>query len=404
MPTGFRDPLGRGKITPSRSDSDGFYALRVFLKPDLDDGNSLGRRHLGTDWNANHDSDELAYASYGGKVAYASKNAGSDRGGVVMLNHTLPDGSKYTTVYMHLEHIPKSILDGTIKSVSRGELLGDSGFVKAGWGLHIHYEVREGHQTGLAGVGFGYHGGAGQGTLIGTGVTSSGIDYGDVRNPNGSVVRYLDPVEFTDKFRTLADSVSARPDLVIQNAQIDDKTVRVGQEVRADWEVKNIGPASADKSVAGVYLSRDDEWNKSTDIRVDSNSTDALAAGAVDKGQSDTFTIPNISSGTWYVLIVADDGKLISESSESNNVWSKKITVRSSSGNLSGDNLATTPDQPTYADLFQPIGQVNGEVASDYAQILEGTFGALPYENKLSMLGLLSVGSDPWLHLSWDLL
>jgi murein DD-endopeptidase MepM/ murein hydrolase activator NlpD len=190
---GFRDPLGDGSITISQKDSDGYYALRLFLKPDTDDGDPLGLRHLGTDWNANNEANEIAYASYGGTIAYKSANAGSDRGGVVMLNHTLPDGSKYTTVYMHLEHIPTDILNGTKKSVIAGEFLGDSGLVKSGWGLHVHYEVREGHQLGLAGLGFGYYGGNTRSTLVKGGELSNGIDFGDIRHADGTVVRYLDP-------------------------------------------------------------------------------------------------------------------------------------------------------------------------------------------------------------------
>lgn len=332
MPAGFRDPLGDGTITVSR-DSDGYYALRVFLKRDLDDGNQTGLRHLGTDWNADRDADEIAYATYGGTVAYASANAGSSRGGVVMLNHTLPDGSKYTTLYMHLEHIPEDILNGTKKSVAAGSFLGDSGFVRADWGLHVHYEVREGHQSGLPGVGFGYYGGSGQGTLVKRGELTNGVDYADILNPDGKTVRYLDPLEFTEKLRTLPDPVVANADLVIQNARIDDITVRVGQEVRADWEVKNVGSATAASSVAGVYLSRDGTWSKATDIRVDFNSTTSLAKGAVDVGEFETFTIPtSVSAGIWYVIVVADEDDVVRESNNSNNVWTQKITVSGDSG------------------------------------------------------------------------
>lgn len=399
MAVGFRDPLGGGKITASRSDSDGFYALRVFLRPDLDDGNTLGRRHLGTDWNANQDANELAYASYGGTVTYASKNAGSDRGGVVMLNHTLPDGSKYTTVYMHLEHIPTNILNGTTKLVARGDFLGDSGFVKTGWGLHIHYEVREGHQAGVAGVGFGYHGGAGQGILVGTGVTSDGVHYGDIRNPNGTVVRYLDPLEFTDEFRSLPDPITARADLIIQNAQINDTTVKVGQEVRVDWEVKNIGNGPAGSSVAGVYLSKDSNWSQSTDIRVDSNSTDALAKGAVDKGESDTFKIPKVSAGTWYILIVADDGTVVSESNELNNVWAKKITVSGSS-----KNHYAPLEPPASNDLFQMADESHGQLIVNHAEAFEGQLERL-YSVRSSFTGdLSSIGLERWLEMPWELL
>jgi len=62
MATGFRDPLGDGTITVEQDAADQVSALRVFMQPDLDNGDTLGERHLGTDWNATRDVDELAYA------------------------------------------------------------------------------------------------------------------------------------------------------------------------------------------------------------------------------------------------------------------------------------------------------------------------------------------------------
>jgi hypothetical protein len=332
MAVGVRDPLGSGKITRSDKDSDGFYALRIFRKPDTDDGNVTGRRHLGIDWNADRDADEKAYATYdNGSVAYVSANAGGDRGGVVMLNHTLPDGTKFTTVYMHIENIPTKILNGIQKTVMRGELLGDSGFVKTGQALHVHYEVREGHQKGLAGVGYGYHDGKpGQGTLQSSGVWK-GIDYADIKNPDGTTVRYYDPIAFTEAFRTVSSGSSgggnsSRADLTVQNAHVDDTSVRVGDKVEVSWEIKNVGAADAAKSVAGVYLSRDATWDNS-DLRVGDDSTTSLGRGKVDNAENDDFVVPKGLSGQWYVLVVADDKRAVTEGSESNNVWSQRITI-----------------------------------------------------------------------------
>ncbi|RYG94934.1 MAG: hypothetical protein EON58_15230, partial [Alphaproteobacteria bacterium] len=205
--SGFRDPLGNGTITANSSDRDGYFANRTFMKVDTDDGDTAGKRHLGVDWNANSDADEIAHAAYGGTVAYASADAGHGRGGVVMLNHTTPDGAKYTTVYMHLEHIPQAILNGTLKSVEVGFVLGDSGFVKKGQGLHVHFEVRAGHQSGQAALGFGYVGGETGAVVEGAGVTN-GVHYADIRLSTGISVRYLDPIEFVAHNRAITHSMT----------------------------------------------------------------------------------------------------------------------------------------------------------------------------------------------------
>jgi len=208
-----------------------------------------------------------------------------------------------------------------------GQLLGESqGLVASQPTLpHIHHEVREGHQN-FSGLGFGYYGGTTGATLQNSGATN-GIDWADVRLSTGATVRYLDPVDFTNAFRTLPDPPSSRPDLVIQNARIDDTTVNIGQEVRVDWEVRNVGTGAIGSSVAGVYMSRNATWDTS-DIRVDFNTTTVLAAGATDTGEFETFIIPTAATaGTWHVLVVADEGRVVTEANESNNVWAQQITV-----------------------------------------------------------------------------
>ena len=222
--TGFRDPLGTGQmLTEDWTDGDGFSARRRFLGDADTPGDPIGLRHLGVDWNADSNADELVFATCGGTISYVSADAGGDRGGVVMINHTLPDGRQFTTVYMHLENIPSEILDGG--TVNRGDLLGDSQAV-GGNPEHLHYEVRVGHQSGEAGVGYGYYdadpnSGIVQGILVGTGI-QDGIAYADVSNPwdGGAGVRYLDPIAFTNGLRTAAsdDEFFLGPGFVGQNS------------------------------------------------------------------------------------------------------------------------------------------------------------------------------------------
>lgn len=122
-------------------------------------------------------------------------------------------------------------------------------------------------------------------------------------------------------------NVVAKADLVVSNASVDDLTITIGQSVTVDWAIDNKGSGAAASSYAGVYLSTDANWS-SNDILLGGESTSALAAGSRDTGENATFTLAKtVSAGSYYILVVADNGKLIGEASESNNVWAQKITV-----------------------------------------------------------------------------
>ena len=224
----FRSPLGDGQpLTLEQGDEDGFYADRVFRLPDRDDGSTVGLRHLGIDWNGdgggNTDDDAVVYAVYGGTVSFISPEAGSSGsvsgwGGVVMINHTLPDGRTYTTVYGHLENLNPDIAVGAWVDI--GTLLGDLDDIDeepstadptaGGPGFsqiipffaHLHFEVREGHQDGTQ-LGPGYA------DAVAEGVTGEGIRYADVV-VGGSTVRFLDPFAFIEAQRGVAVEASVQ--------------------------------------------------------------------------------------------------------------------------------------------------------------------------------------------------
>jgi hypothetical protein len=126
---------------------------------------------------------------------------------------------------------------------------------------------------------------------------------------------------------------NARPDLAIQNATVDDLTVSVGQKVTVDWAVANLGSGAAGSSYAGVYLSTDASWDAS-DVKVGGESTSSVPGGGRDPNEDATFTVSSsISAGTWHVLVIADDGRIVVETNESNNVWSQRITVSNNATN-----------------------------------------------------------------------
>jgi len=108
--------------------------------------------HLGEDWNWGKSGEDLGkpvYAVSNGKVRWAG-NAGASWGGVVIIDHALPDGSRVTSMYAHLQNV---IPAGTI--VKRGDKIGEVGPTpKGSTGPHLHFEIRTDTSIGI-GPGYG---------------------------------------------------------------------------------------------------------------------------------------------------------------------------------------------------------------------------------------------------------
>jgi murein DD-endopeptidase MepM/ murein hydrolase activator NlpD len=128
----FAYPLGDGKKLTAAKDrkDDWFNALDV----GADD-------HLGEDWNknwgGNTDCGEPVYAAANGVVSY-SGDAGPGWGNVVIVTHSLPDGSRVQTLYGHLREILKT--DGEVKI---REKIGTIGNANGKYLCHLHFELRE---------------------------------------------------------------------------------------------------------------------------------------------------------------------------------------------------------------------------------------------------------------------
>jgi Ca2+-binding RTX toxin-like protein len=135
------------------------------------------------------------------------------------------------------------------------------------------------------------------------------------------------------------------PDLVIDNVEIEGDPIddgdeygpnfRPGDTVRLDWAVDNRGSGAAGASRVAIRLISDVDG-----MVVDTNATDAISAGGSDTGQYDSFTIPStLSPGLYGIEIVADDQRVVSESSESNNTYLILIRVESGRADLVIDNV-----------------------------------------------------------------
>lgn len=127
----FAYPIGNGEILTQAKDKDGWYNA-------LDFGEE---NHLGEDWNkntgGNTDCGEPVYAIANGEITYAA-DAGPGWGNVIIVTHTLPDGSKVQSLYGHLLEILK-----TSGEVKKRELIGKVGNANGKYLCHLHLELRD---------------------------------------------------------------------------------------------------------------------------------------------------------------------------------------------------------------------------------------------------------------------
>ena len=127
----FAYPLGDGKkLTPAKDTKDDWFNALDFGADD----------HLGEDWNKNSggntDCGEPVYAAANGVVSYSS-DAGPGWGNVVIVTHSLPDGTRVQTLYGHLREIIRA--DGEIKI---SEKIGTIGNANGKYLCHLHFELR----------------------------------------------------------------------------------------------------------------------------------------------------------------------------------------------------------------------------------------------------------------------
>ncbi|NER08774.1 MAG: peptidase S8, partial [Okeania sp. SIO3C4] len=118
---------------------------------------------------------------------------------------------------------------------------------------------------------------------------------------------------------------NSRPDLVVQN-QLAPSSANAGSAISIGGTVKNIGSGYASSSYVRYYLS-DDTTFSSSDTYLGLDYVSSLSAGG-SSYESASVTIPSTTStGTKYVLFVADYNKSVSESNENNNVAYKSLYV-----------------------------------------------------------------------------
>ncbi|MFN0141687.1 MAG: M23 family metallopeptidase [Pyrinomonadaceae bacterium] len=140
----FAYAIGKTETVTQKKDKDEWYNA-------LDFGEN---NHLGEDWNkntgGNTDCGEPVYAIANGVITYAA-DAGTGWGNVVIVTHTLADGTKVQSLYGHLAEITKA--GGNVK---KREQIGKVGNANGRYFCHLHFELRTADCTMWDQVGGGY--------------------------------------------------------------------------------------------------------------------------------------------------------------------------------------------------------------------------------------------------------
>ncbi|MFC1959869.1 peptidoglycan DD-metalloendopeptidase family protein [Chloroflexota bacterium] len=97
-----------------------------------------------------HTGADIAFYRYGdpvfaianGRVTYADPAGWDTEKGVVILEHTFPDGSLYYSLYGHMEPIGDYFFPGVGQCVAHGSIVGAVGFPSLS-APHLHFEVRD---------------------------------------------------------------------------------------------------------------------------------------------------------------------------------------------------------------------------------------------------------------------
>jgi hypothetical protein len=100
----------------------------------------FGGNHTGLDIGFDHWGDPV-FAAARGRVTYADPEGWDTEKGVVIIEHTFPDGSIAYTLYGHMEQSDTLIFPLVGQCIERGDIVGAIGWPSRGR-PHLHYEIR----------------------------------------------------------------------------------------------------------------------------------------------------------------------------------------------------------------------------------------------------------------------
>jgi subtilase family serine protease len=133
-------------------------------------------------------------------------------------------------------------------------------------------------------------------------------------------------VETNEANNVYSRYIQIGPDLRVISLTIPTIIIGPGQNISITETTKNQGEGIAAPTQTQFYLSTDSRV-EDTDILLGSRSVPILAAGASNT-QSTTITIPaDAAVGNWYILAMADGESVVTETSETNNIYARYVQI-----------------------------------------------------------------------------
>jgi len=132
---------------------------------------------------------------------------------------------------------------------------------------------------------------------------------------------------------TVNNCSSPSADLAITNVDFSVSSLCAGNTISIEYDIANIGGASASTSNVKCYLSSNNTYSAG-DVLLNTSSISSLSSNA-SNSKTITVAIPaGTTTGTWYILLIADADNTITEgtSGEANNLFYDNITITNCSG------------------------------------------------------------------------
>jgi hypothetical protein len=118
----------------------------------------------------------------------------------------------------------------------------------------------------------------------------------------------------------------SQPDLAGEALSLSATRVRPGDSLTVSFTVRNTGTVSAAASEAGVYVAAQSDASLAQATRLATQSVGSLAAGASVR-LATAVSVPSLPAGAHYIIVAADAGAAIAESSEANNRLAGAVEV-----------------------------------------------------------------------------
>lgn len=122
-------------------------------------------------------------------------------------------------------------------------------------------------------------------------------------------------------------NIIADRDLNPDITSINPTEVTAGENLSINFSLSNLGDDDVGTSEMSFYVSTNSTFESANDIYLGSYNCSSILGNNNISG-AETLTIPGtLTSGTYYILCIADSNNDIAETNESNNVASQQITV-----------------------------------------------------------------------------